>query len=79
MSEYVKFGYCRYNQEWVKRDEMLGLNIKVFDEDNNEERISIRLSREGHASLVKMLRLLRWDNILMRGDELSKFNGDDCN
>tara|TARA_B100001094_G_scaffold314673_1_gene353780 strand:+ start:2237 stop:2464 length:228 start_codon:yes stop_codon:yes gene_type:complete len=73
MSGHVKYGFCRYNQKWVKRDEMLGLNIKVFDENNNEERISIRLSKEGHASLVKMLSLLRWDNILMTSEELSKF------
>ena len=67
-----KYGFCRYKSQWVKRDDMLGINIKVFDANNNEERICIRLSEEGHEGLSKMLRLMRWDNILMTEKELVK-------
>ncbi len=66
----TKYGFCKVIKEWIPRDSMLGINVKVFDEDNKEYRIPIRVSPKGHAELENHLQSLEWDNKLMTREEL---------
>jgi len=49
---------------------MLGVNIKAFDEDDNEERIRVRVSPVGYEQLIKYLRSIGWDGVLKEEQEL---------
>ena len=68
--KYSKYGFCKLTERWVLRDDMLGINVKLFDKDNNEERVIIRLSPDGWEKMSKVLKLLKWDNVLMTQAEL---------
>ena len=67
---HTKYGFCKWSKKWVPRDEMLGINAKVFDEDNQEERVTLRLSPEAHADIAHMLRENAWDNELKTEEDL---------
>lgn len=64
MAEHKKYGYCKASKRWVPRDSMLGLNVKVFDLDNEEHRIQLRLSHAEWVKLVDKLKGLEWENDL---------------
>jgi hypothetical protein len=70
MATHTKYGFCKASGAWVPRDEMLGLNIKAFDADNNEQRIQIRLSEDEWKRLVQMLKTLTWENDLRTAEQL---------
>lgn len=63
MSEHTRYGYDPLLQRWVLRDEMLGINVKVFgDTPEDETVIRLRLSPAKHAELVEFLREIEWTN-----------------
>jgi len=65
MSDHTRYGYDPLLQRWVLRDEMLGMNVKVFgDTPDEEDVIRIRLSPQKHAELVAFLRRLEWEDRL---------------
>ena len=68
--KHSKYGFCKLTERWVPRDDMLGINVKLFDADNSEERVIIRLSPEGWLKMSKVLKLLRWDNVLLTIDQV---------
>ena len=72
MSEHRKYGYCKASERWVPRDDMLGINVKLFDENNHEERVMIRLSPHEWDRLRGMLKSLEWDNRLKTEGELNE-------
>lgn len=67
----TKFGFCRASERWVPRDEMLSINVKVYNAKNEETRIPIRLSADSHERFVAWLATYEWDNELRTGSELS--------
>ena len=68
--KFRKFGFCKMAEAWVPRDDMLGMNIKAFDENNQEHRIQVRLSPEEWYVLVDQLKKLQWKNDLRLEDEI---------
>ena len=72
MGLHTKYGFCKASKEWIPRDEMLGLNVKAFDADNQEFRIKIRLAPEEWERLVEMLEALAWENDLKTGEQLGE-------
>lgn len=64
MSEHTPYGFDPLLQRWVLRDEMRGMNIKVFsdEKDATEERIRIRLSPKKFAEMIEFLRKIEWKN-----------------
>ena len=64
MAKHTKYGRCPIADKWVPRDEMLSINVKAFDEDNNEERIRLRLSPVGFEKLIDFLRENAWTGVL---------------
>ena len=70
--KHTKYGFCQRSRKWVPRDEMLAINVKVYDSDNQEDKLQIRLSPEAHSELVEQLSGLQWDNVLMTRGELQE-------
>ena len=67
---HTKFGFCKRTNAWVPRDSMLGINVKAYDENNDEKRIQIRLSPEAWEQVVTELCSIEWENILKTEDEI---------
>jgi hypothetical protein len=74
----TKFGFCRASRSWVPRDEMMSINVRVYDAENNEVRIPVRLSADEHWKLVDMLEELRWDNQLETTESLKDRGLEPC-
>ncbi len=70
MAKHTKYGKCPITKAWVPRDSMFCVNVKAFDEDDNEERIRLRLSPVGFEKLTKYLRSMGWDGVLKEEQEL---------
>ena len=70
MADRTKYGWCPMLKMWVPRDDMLAVNVKAFDEKNNEERIRIRVSPAGYEKLVEYLRSVAWTGVLREEQEL---------
>jgi len=71
MSTNTVYGFCRGKcQKWVRRDDMLSINVMVYDAANNESKVQIRLCPECHASFVKMIEPYRWRNRLFSEAEI---------
>jgi len=64
------YGFDVMAGRWVERDEMLAINVKVFDEKNNARTIRIRLSKENHARVVSELEKLTWSGVTKYGSEI---------
>ena len=60
----TKYGLCRGCKKWIPRDEMLSINITIYDAENKEERVPIRLCPSCHKRKQEEFKKIRWDNIL---------------
>jgi len=60
----TKYGFCRGCKKWVPRDEMLSINVSVYDAQNNERRIPLRFCPSCHKKKIEETEELRWDNVL---------------
>lgn len=71
MAEHTKYGFDPLLQRWVLRDEMLGINVKVYgDRPNDDAVVRIRLSPQKHAELLEFLRQIEWHDDLRFEHEL---------
>lgn len=68
--EHTKYGFCHYLQRWVRRDTMLGVNIRFYNADNEQTTIKLRLSPEGWQDLIDKATPANWDNQLKTKAEL---------
>lgn len=57
-----RMGHCHGCDTWVPRDEMLSINLAVFDAANMESRIRLRLCPACHAAVVDRYRPWNWTN-----------------
>ena len=64
------YGFCRYSNRWVPRDEMVSVNVKAYDDDNKEVKVRIRISRSAYDEFWEYVRSLEWDNVLRKRDEI---------
>lgn len=65
MGTNTKYGFCRGEcGRWVPRDEMLSINATIYDADNAEERVPLRLCTLCHEKEKDRLARMRWDNAL---------------
>ena len=69
MSEHTRYGFDPLLQRWVPRDEMLGINVKVFGGEE-EYVIRIRLSPKKHEALIDFLREIEWRDEMKFESEL---------
>lgn len=67
---YTKYGYCHYTQRWVRRDQMLGINVRFYNGDNEQTTVRLRLSPEGWQELLEKALPANWNNELKTKDEL---------
>ena len=67
---FRRYGYCKMQNEWVPRDQMVGATFKVYGSDGKEERVPIRLSAVGMDKLRSMMRDYEWDNDLRTAEDL---------
>lgn len=65
-----KYGFCPGIKRWVPRDTMLGINVRVFDEDNEQSIIRIRLSPKAWKEFVDVCKKYEWSNDLRTEEEL---------
>ena len=70
MGQRTKYGKCAITGVWVPRDSMRCVNVKAFDEDDNEERFRLRLSPVGFEQFTAYLREHAWDGVLIEEREL---------
>jgi hypothetical protein len=71
MSANTKYGLCRGEcQKWVPRDEMLSINVSVYDANNEELRIPLRFCPACHKKMQARLEEMRWDNVLKMEAEI---------
>ena len=70
MSQHTKYGYCRGAKRWVARDEMLSVNVKGYNDRNEEEKIQMRFSPDAYKQFMEVCRSYRWDNLLRTEREL---------
>lgn len=70
MGDNTKYGFCRGCQTWKKRDDMLSINVDVYDRFQNKELIRIRMCPLCHSEFVKMLKGRQWNNELVTEKEI---------
>ena len=70
VGRHTKFGFCKRTNAWVPRDSMLGINVKAYNENNDEKRIQIRLSPEAWEQVVSELETIAWENNLKTESEI---------
>tara|TARA_Y100000310_G_C20690809_1_gene822067 strand:+ start:1063 stop:1368 length:306 start_codon:yes stop_codon:yes gene_type:complete len=66
----TKYGFCHYTQRWVRRDTMLGINVRFYNDDNEQKTVRLRLSPEGWNELYEKAVEADWENVLRTRDEL---------
>jgi len=64
MSNNRKYGFCRGCKKWIPRDDMLSINVSVYDRENMEIRIPLRFCPECHEKKKDELDEIKWDNDL---------------
>ena len=75
MSTHTKYGFCKLCETWVPRDEMLSVNISVYDAENNEEKIRVRVCPPCQKVFKFDLKGLEWDNNLKTEGEIRTSKG----
>ncbi len=70
MGAHTKYGYCKRCEKWVPRDDMGSINVDVYDENNNESRIRMRLCPECHQAEQVAMKKLEWENVLKMEHEI---------
>ena len=71
-SDHTKYGYCHYTQRWVRRDQMLGVNVRFYNDDNDQTTVRLRLSPDGWQDLLDKALPANWDNNLKTRLELDE-------
>jgi len=65
MGDYTKYGMCGGScKKWVRRNDMLSINISVYDNDNVEEKIRMRFCQRCHVEARDGFRNHEWVNDL---------------
>lgn len=64
MSANTQYGKCLGCGKWVPRDEMLSINVAIYDASNVPERIRIRSCPKCHPERMAEFRAWNWDHIL---------------
>lgn len=71
MGANKKYGFCRGGcEKWVPRDEMLSINVSVYNAENEEIRIPLRFCPSCHARKKVELEEIHWDNVLKTETEI---------
>lgn len=70
MGDHTKYGVCKGCNNWKKRDDMLSINVDVYDENQRKEIVRIRLCPECHEKFAEEIKRHEWDNRLMSEAEL---------
>lgn len=68
--DHVRYAQCKGCDDYVKRDEMLALNLRFYDHDNRERRIRLRLCPRCWERETKRAHRLAWDNRMFTRAEL---------
>ena len=67
---FSKFGFCKFLKRWVRRDSMLGVNVRFYNGEGEQTTVRLRLSEEGWQNLLEMAQDNSWDNNLKSREEL---------
>lgn len=68
----TKYGFCVGCKKWVKRDDMLGINVHIYDESGLSEKVLLRYCPKCHGEKVLQFKLDKWDNELKTAGELDE-------
>lgn len=70
MSAHTPYGFCMGCEKWVPRDEMLSINIAIYNADNKPERVRVRSCPKCHAKRAAEFRKWNWDHVLKSEAEI---------
>lgn len=67
MGDHTKYGFCKGEcQKWKKRDDMLSVNLDIFDANQNKRILRVRMCPSCHEKFVtEMEEKYKWDNNLV--------------
>ena len=60
-----KWAPCGRCRKEIRRDEMHAMNVKFFDEDDEEEKVQVRLCEDCRSVLEATVVDMRWNNAEM--------------
>lgn len=67
----TKYGFCKGTcRRWVPRDEMLSINVSVYNRENDEYKIPLRYCPNCWEKMVDYFSTMRWDNNLKTAAEI---------
>ena len=70
MSAHTPYGFCMGCEKWVPRDEMLSINVAVYDANNKVERIRVRSCPKCHPKRVEEFKKWNWNHVLKNESEI---------
>jgi len=70
MSAHTQYGFCIGCKKWVPRDEMLSINVAIYDADNKVERVRIRSCPVCHEKRAEEFRAWNWNHVLKTESEI---------
>lgn len=70
MSAHTQYGFCTGCQKWVPRDEMLSINIAVYNSANEATRVRVRSCPKCHHVRFAEFKKMEWDHVLKSEHEI---------
>ena len=70
VGRHTKYGYCHYIKKWVQRDSMLGINVRFYNDNNEQTTVRLRLSPQGWQELFDKAVPANWSNEMKTFEEI---------
>lgn len=65
-----KYAMCTFCQRWMLRNEMQGINVRIYHDGGQDEKIRMRFCPACHEEWVEDIRANRWENDLRDRGEI---------
>lgn len=65
-----RYGFCLSCNLWIRRDEMLSINLDIYNRANDCDKLQLRLCGACHRQVVMTLERFRWNKVLRTRQEL---------
>lgn len=59
------FGFCKGCEQWLLRDNMLGITVKMYGKGNAQKIVRIRMCEPCHKKFGELLKSVEWDGVLL--------------
>lgn len=68
--DVVLYGECKMHGGWVPRDEMMAINCRVFDAENNVSNVRLRFCPNCYKEFLEYVKAFEWKDVLVAEHEL---------